>query len=96
MDEYDWISGHSAPQDGARLQAPEASHTYDALLRWYMKRVTRLRPQETMDEAKNKVEENTGLRPTNERLLKGIEAHSPLGPYKMLAHRQVKVRTVLE
>ena len=44
------------------------------VLRWHTKTVTPLRLQETLKEAKNKVEENTGLRPTNERLLKGIKA----------------------
>lgn len=74
MDEDDWINGHSALQDGARLQALEASRVYDAMLRWHTKSVTPLRLQEALNEAKNKVEENTGLRPTNERLFKGIKA----------------------
>ena len=61
-------------QDGARFQALEANHMHDALIRWYTKRVTPLRLQETLDETKNKAEENTGLRPPNERQLKGIKA----------------------
>jgi len=45
VDDEDWIEYHAALEDGARLQALEAKHIYDA----------------------------TGLRPTNEKILKGFK-----------------------
>jgi len=71
-DEEKWIDDHPALQDGARLQALDARHTYDALIRRHMKRITPILHQEKLDKAKDKVEEATGLRPTNEKLLKGF------------------------
>jgi len=34
VDDEDWIENHPALQDGARLQALEAKHIYDAILKW--------------------------------------------------------------
>ena len=61
MDEDNWINTHPALQDGARLQALEAKHMYSSLLEWHMKRVTPIPHQDKLDEAKDKVEETTGL-----------------------------------
>ena len=71
-DEVDWINDYSPFQDGARLQALEGSHIYYALHKWHTKMVTPVLHQEILDEAEDKVEGMTGLRPTNEKLLKGI------------------------
>ena len=71
INEVDWISNYLALQDGPRLQALEASHMYDELVKWYTKRVTLIQRQETLNDLKNKVEETTGLRPTFEKLLEG-------------------------
>ena len=72
MDDGDWIDGHPAMQDGARLQALEAMHTYNALLKWYTKKIPHILHQSTLDGAKDGIQEFTGLRPTNEKLLNGI------------------------
>ena len=64
---------NTALQDGARLQALEASHMYYALLKWHTKKVTPVLHQERLEEVKDKVE-MTGLRPTNEKQPKGIKA----------------------
>ena len=64
--------------DGARLQALEASHMYYALLKWHTKKVIPILHQERLEEAKDKEEQMTGLRPTNEKLLK--ERPSPTPP----------------
>ena len=61
-------------QDGARLQALSAKHTYKALLRLHTKGVTPILHQEPLDDAKAKVEAAAGLRPTNEKLLKRSES----------------------
>ena len=71
LDEDDWIDSHPALQNGARLQALEASHMYDELLKWH---TGKIQHQEVLDDAKDKVEEVSGLRPTNEKLLKSIKA----------------------
>jgi len=78
MDEDIWIENHPALQDGARLQALGIKQIYNALV--YNALVGRLskknnpmKLQEILNEAKDKVEENSGLRPTNERLLKGFK-----------------------
>ena len=42
---------------------------YYALLKWHTKKVPTISCQETLDEAKDRVEEVTGLRPTNGKLL---------------------------
>ena len=72
-DEEEWINDHPALQDGARLQALTARQTYGLLLEWYSKKVIPIKHQEVLDDAKEKIEELTGLRPTNEKLLKGIK-----------------------
>ena len=66
--------GHSALQDGVRLQALNAKHTYNALLKWYTKKKPPILHQEVLDEAKDKIQDVTGLRPTNGKLLKSIRA----------------------
>ena len=63
---------HPSLQDGARLQALNAKHMYKALLQWRTKGVHPILHQEVLDDAKEKVEAATGLRPTNEKLLKGV------------------------
>jgi hypothetical protein len=72
QDDEEWINTHPALQDGARLQALEAKHIYSELIKWHTKKIKNVLHQETIDEAKDKVQEFTGLRPTNEKLLKGI------------------------
>jgi len=74
MDSEEWLDGHPAIQDGARLQALEAKHTYSAIVRWHTKKIKRILHQDTLNEAKDKIQGATGLRPTNEKLLKGIKA----------------------
>ena len=64
-DRAEWLNEHSALPDGARLQALEASHMYYALLKWHTREVSPILHQERLEEAKDKVEEVTGLRPTN-------------------------------
>jgi len=61
MGEDGWIDNHPALQDGARLQALDASRMYDALLKWHRKGIAPITHQKTLDDAKNKVEETTGL-----------------------------------
>jgi len=68
----EWIDRHPALQDGARLQALDAEHTYNEILKWNTKKKPPILHQEVLYEAKDKVHETTGLRPTNEKLLKGI------------------------
>ena len=70
----EWENGHPALQDGARLQAIDSKNTYNELLKWYTKKKTPILHQEVLEEAKDKIQETTGLRPTNEKLLKGIRA----------------------
>jgi len=72
-DDEEWTNNHAALQDGARLQALEARHTYKAVLKWHTKKTIAIPHQEVLEEAKNRIEEITGLRPTNEKLLKGIK-----------------------
>lgn len=74
IDDKDWIEGHPALQDGARLQALDAKHTYSALIDWHSTNRIPILHQEVLDEAKDRVQEVTGLRPTNGRLLKGVRA----------------------
>ena len=38
IDDEEWIRGHLALQDRARIQALNAKHTYNALLKWYTKK----------------------------------------------------------
>ena len=38
MDSEEWLDGHPTIQDGARLQALEAKHTYSAIVRWHTKK----------------------------------------------------------
>ena len=54
----DWINGHPALQDGARLQALEASDMYYALLKWHTRKVTPILHQERLDEAKDNREDD--------------------------------------
>jgi len=70
----EWTKSHLALQDGARLQALDAKHTYSELLIWHTKKKPPILHQEVLDEAKERVQTVTGLRPTNEKLLKGIRA----------------------
>jgi hypothetical protein len=72
QDEEEWIDAHPALQNGARLQALEARHTYSALIKWHSKKIKQTLRQETLDEAKDGIQRFTGLRPTNEKLLNGI------------------------
>jgi len=74
MDSEEWLDRHPAIQDRARLQALEAKHTYSAIVRWHTKKIKRILHQDTLNEAKDKIQGATGLRPTNEKLLKGIKA----------------------
>jgi hypothetical protein len=73
VDEEEWLNSHPVLQDGARLQTLEAKHIYDLLIKWYTRNITPILHQETLDEAKNKIQETTSLRPTNEKLLKGLK-----------------------
>ena len=73
IDDKEWIEGHLALQDRARLQALNAKHTYMALLKWYTKKKPPIFHQEVLDEAKDKIQDATGLRPTNGKLLKSIQ-----------------------
>jgi len=52
----------------------DANHTYGAILRWHMRKITAIPHQDTLDETKDRVESETDLRPTNEKLLKGIKS----------------------
>ena len=72
VDDERWIENHPALQDGARLQALEAMNIYNALLKWHTSKTPHILHQEVLDEAKNRVQETTELRPTNEKLLEGI------------------------
>jgi len=47
---------------------------YDSLLKWHTKGITAISHQDRLDEAKDKVEKATGLRPTNIKLLIGVRA----------------------
>jgi len=66
-DDEEWVENHEAIQDGARLQALDASHIQKVLLRWHTRKVTAIPHQETLDESKDRRESETGLRPTNAR-----------------------------
>jgi len=73
-DDIEWVDNHEALQDGARLQALDARHTYKALLRWHTRKIQAIPHQTTLDESKDRIEAETGLRPTNEKLLRGIKS----------------------
>jgi ribonuclease HI len=73
LDDKQWVSSHPALQDGTRLQALETKDIYRIILFWYTRDKKRVLHQEVLDDAKEKVELFTGLRPTNERLLKSIK-----------------------
>jgi len=92
MDEEEWINNHPPLQDGARLQALEAKQMYAALVKWHTKKIKPILHQEKLDEAKNKLEETTGLRPTNEKLLK---SHRTLKFHHASKTTQNKVQIVL-
>ena len=49
-------------------------HTYSMLIKWHSKKKPWILHQEVLDKAKDRIQEVTGLRPTNEKLLKGIQA----------------------
>ena len=70
FNDEDWIKSNAAFQDGARLQALEARHIYTAILKWHTKKHTTNKHQAIIEEAKDRIEEATGLRPTNEKMLK--------------------------
>ena len=69
-----WLDDHPALHDGARLQALEAKHMDNILLRRDTKDVPPILHQEKLDDAKNRVQQATGLRPTNEKLLNSIKS----------------------
>jgi len=97
MDDEAWIENHTALQDGARLQALDAKHTYEAVLRWVPKKPNTNQYQETIKSTKDKVEEATGLRPTTERLLKSFRALG-VPPHlkdhmRCLVNKRLKCRT---
>ena len=73
QDDEEWINNHPALQDGERLQALSTKYMYKALLKWHTRDTTPILHQEILDDAKNRVEAFTSLRPTNERLLKGVK-----------------------
>jgi len=73
MDEDIWIENHPSLQDGARLQALGIKQIYKALIGRLSKKHNPMKLQEILNEAKDKEEENSGLRPTNERILKGFK-----------------------
>ena len=47
-------------------------HACNALLKWYTKKTPHILHQGVLGEAMDRIQETTGLRPTNEKLLKGI------------------------
>ena len=49
------------------------NHMYDILLRQNTQKTPPIKHQQTLEDSKAKIQEATGLRPTNERLLKGIK-----------------------
>ena len=61
---FGWVNDHPALQDRARLQDLGAKHIYNTLLNWHFRGVTPVPHQETLEEAKDKVEV-TGLRSTH-------------------------------
>jgi len=61
VDDKNWVGSHAALQDGARLQALKANHIYSAILKWHSKSNILHKHQEAIDEAKDRVEETTGL-----------------------------------
>jgi len=73
-DEEEWVNNHPALQDGACLQALEAKQIYDILRKWFTHKISPVLHQEILEDAKDKVQQTTGWRPTNEKLLKGIRA----------------------
>jgi len=75
MGEDGWIDNHPARQDGARLQALNASRMHDALLKWHTKGIAPITHQKTLGDAKNKEEETTGLRTLKGVRALGIPAH---------------------
>ena len=44
------------------------------LLTWYTRKVTPIPHHETLEEAKDRIEDTTGLRLANEKLLEGMRA----------------------
>ena len=64
-DDEQWVQNHPALQDGARLQAIETKHTYKILLAWHTRKVKPILHQEVLDNVKDKLEQFTGLQPTN-------------------------------
>ena len=78
MDEEDWLNSHPALQDRAQIQALEAKHVYNILIERFMQKTTPVRHQLTLEDAKDKVQEVTGLCPINEKLLKGISPSESL------------------
>ncbi len=66
--------GHPALQDGARLQALNARHTYSKLIKWHWEKKKKppILHQEVLEDAKDRIQEATELRPTNKKLLKSI------------------------
>jgi len=74
LDNKDWVTNHAALQDGTRLQALGAKHSYDAVLECHPRIPLPTKYREVIEEAKNKVEEATGLCPMMERLPRGFRA----------------------
>ena len=62
-DEEDWPDKRPALHGQARLQALDAKHMYNILLRRNTKDVPPMLHQEKLDDAKNRVQQTTRLRP---------------------------------
>ena len=73
-DNKERVQRHPTLQDRARIQALDVKHSYSVLIAWHTKKKPWILHQEVLDEAKDKIQEATGLHPTNKRLLKGIWA----------------------
>lgn len=73
-DEVDWLDNHPALQDGARLQALDTQHIYKETLKWNSRKTIPILHQEVLDDTKDRSEETTGLRPTNEKLLQSVKS----------------------
>jgi len=73
MDEDNWINNHPAIQDGARLQALGIKQIYNVIVAQQSKKNNHMKYLEILNNTKIRVEENTRLRPTNEKLLKSFK-----------------------
>ena len=95
FDDKDWIESNAMLQDRARLQTLEARHIYTAILKWHTKKTATNKHQVIIDKAKDRIEEATGLCPTNEKNAKELEvpggATTPKRPHEMHDHRKNKM-----